>query len=112
MQNSDLNTNILVSCKKLETFVIQYATIHMTPKNDTEAELSIEQEEIGKTFEKAVRSSLIVSTQTLRIPLKMPCSACSLYFTVFILFGCSINLDFAILVPLFLFNHIFFETAW
>ena len=66
MQNGDLKTNILVSCEKLEKFVVHYAKLHMTSQNDSATELSIEQQEIGKTFEKAVRSCLIVLAQTLR----------------------------------------------
>ncbi len=51
MQNSDLNANILVSCDKLEKFVIQYATLHMaSSQNGSEAEISIEKQEIGEAF--------------------------------------------------------------
>lgn len=50
IQNSDLNSNILVSCDKLEKFVIQYATFHMASQNGSEAEISIEKQEIGEAF--------------------------------------------------------------
>lgn len=50
IQSSDLNTNILVSCDKLEKFAIQYATHHITSHNDSEAEISIEQQELGEAF--------------------------------------------------------------
>ncbi|KAL9962451.1 hypothetical protein ACROYT_G031555 [Oculina patagonica] len=52
IQNSDLNTNILVSCNKLEKFVIQYATLHMASQNGSEAEISIEKQEIAVTVKK------------------------------------------------------------
>ena len=52
MQNSGhgIKTNILVSCGKLEKFVLQYASLHKTLKNDSERKLSLEQQEIGKAF--------------------------------------------------------------
>lgn len=51
MQSSELNANILVSCDKLEKFALQYAELHMTSLNDSEAEISIEQQEIGEAFD-------------------------------------------------------------
>lgn len=45
IQDSGLTTNILVSCNKLETFVLQYARYHM---NNSQAEMSIEEDELGK----------------------------------------------------------------
>ena len=47
MENGGLKINILVSSGKLEKFVMQYARLHMTSQNDSETELSIEQQEIG-----------------------------------------------------------------
>jgi len=47
MQNSGLKTNILVSCEKLEKFVLHYASLHMTLQNGSETELSMEQQEMG-----------------------------------------------------------------
>lgn len=44
------NVNILVSCEKLEKFAMEYANLHMTSQNGSEAEISIEQEELGSAF--------------------------------------------------------------
>ena len=52
IQNSDMKTNILVSCQKLEKFVLHYASLHMTSQNDSDTKLSTEQQEIGKTLKK------------------------------------------------------------
>ncbi|KAJ7370068.1 hypothetical protein OS493_034277 [Desmophyllum pertusum] len=49
IQNGDSNTNILVSAINWKKFVIQYVTLHLTSQNDSESEISIEQEEIGMT---------------------------------------------------------------
>ena len=59
IQNGDLKTNILVSCEKLEKFLMHYASLHMTSQNDSETELSIEQQELGKVFKKAFRLGLL-----------------------------------------------------
>ena len=50
MQNSEMKINILVSCGKLEKFVLHYASLHMTPQNDSETRLSMVQQEIGKAL--------------------------------------------------------------
>lgn len=52
IQNSGLKTNILVSCEKLEKFVLQYANLHMTSHNGSETELFMVQQEIGMTVMK------------------------------------------------------------
>lgn len=52
MQNSGMKKNILVSCQKLEKFVLHYASLHMTAQNDSETTLSMEQQEIGKALKK------------------------------------------------------------
>ena len=59
MQNGDMKTNILVSCQKLEKFVLHYASLHMTSQNDSETKLSTEQQEIGKTLKKHLPSVFI-----------------------------------------------------
>ena len=48
IQQGDLGTNILVSCDKLEKFAVQYAKYHMTSENNSQAEVSIEEDEIGE----------------------------------------------------------------
>ena len=52
IQNGGLENNILLSCEKLEKFVLQYASLHMTLQNGSETELSMEQKEIGKALKK------------------------------------------------------------
>ena len=48
IQQGDSGTNILVSCDKLEKFAVQYAKYHMTSENNSQAEVSIEEDEIGE----------------------------------------------------------------
>lgn len=51
LQHSELTTNILVSCDKLEKFALQYAKYYMTrKKNDSQVEISIEDAEIGEVM--------------------------------------------------------------
>lgn len=60
IQNSGLKTNILVSCEKLEKFVLQYASLHMKSHNGSETELFMVQQEIGKALRKPLPSSFII----------------------------------------------------
>lgn len=44
---ADSRVNILVSFEKLEVFAMNYASLHLTPQNGSEREISIEQKELG-----------------------------------------------------------------
>lgn len=44
---ADSKVNILVSFEKLEVFAMNYASLHLTPQNGSEREISIEQKELG-----------------------------------------------------------------
>lgn len=47
---ADSKVNILVSFEKLEVFAMNYASLHLTPQNGSEREISIEQKELGIAF--------------------------------------------------------------
>lgn len=44
---ADSKVNILVSFEKLKVFAMNFASLHLTPQNGSEREISIEQEELG-----------------------------------------------------------------
>lgn len=65
IQNSGLKTNILVSCEKLEKFVLQYASLHMKSHNGSETELFMVQQEIGKALRKHYHLALLFYSKIL-----------------------------------------------
>ena len=81
---ADSKVNILVSFEKLEVFAMNYASLHLTPQNGSEREISIEQKELGIAFFVTILQIIFASSVCFLVCL----------FVCFLIFSDTSGLDF------------------